>query len=57
MKDFFKRWWEFFSDSDVKWTAAAVMVMLWMLVIAWLTFQAVLSAPDLGEDQQIEAPR
>jgi len=56
LKDFFKRWWEFFSDADVKWTAGAMMFLCWMIVLAWLSFSIIANAPDLDQDQEIGAP-
>jgi len=51
LKDFLKRWWEFFSDTDVKWTVGAMMFLCWIVALMWLMFSSVANAPDSLDDQ------
>jgi ascorbate-specific PTS system EIIC-type component UlaA len=41
-----KEWWEFFSDSNVKWTFGVMMFLLWVVAIVWMAALNMVNSDD-----------
>jgi hypothetical protein len=59
MRDFVTRWWEFFSDADVKWTFGVMMFLCWAITLAWalLSFAAANPSTPTSNDEWFQYHR